>query len=64
MTRVQSEKNATIQTLQQLLNSKEHEVQVQLTRTIASCRHSVSWGATVSQKKKGERDSRRFSRAN
>lgn len=63
MTRVQSEKNATIQTLQQLLNSKEHEIQVQLTRTIASCRRSVSWGATASQQK-GKRDSRRFSRAN
>ena len=31
LTRVQNEKNATIQTLKQLLNSKEHEVQVQLT---------------------------------
>ena len=29
MTRVQTEKNASIQRLQQLLNSKEHEVQVQ-----------------------------------
>lgn len=64
MTRVQSEKNATIQTLQQLLNSKEHEIQVQLTRTIASCRRSVSWGVTASQQKGKPRDSRRFSRAN
>lgn len=30
MTRVQTEKNASIQRLQQLLNSKEHEVQVQI----------------------------------
>ena len=29
MTRIQAEKNASIQRLQQLLNSKEHEVQVQ-----------------------------------